>query len=152
MDNYIFKYEEWLCGHSRRKTMMEKLERSLVPFELFDVIGMRNDKTARTGEVQIGENTYSYNIEYDYECIGHDVYDAYIHAVDIKDKWHNLLMGYHHFKVVMDQSTIKTIYSDHEDWFSQVIGMFERDDYATLYANRSEYVNTVLVRYIILKE
>jgi hypothetical protein len=108
--------------------MMQKLERSLVPFELFDVIGMRNDKQQRSGEVIVGENTYHYEISYDYKCIGHDVYDATLTAVDIKDKWTNLLMGYNKFKVVMDHHKIKTIYSDHEDYFQKIIEMFENND------------------------
>ena len=47
MDKYIFNYDEWLSGHSNRKTMMEKLERSLVPFEIFEAVGMDNDHAPR---------------------------------------------------------------------------------------------------------
>ena len=53
MEKYIFNYDEWLSGHAKRKTMMEKLERSLIPFEIFDAIGMRNDRQARSGEVTV---------------------------------------------------------------------------------------------------
>ena len=38
MEKYIFNYDEWLSGHAKRKTMMQKLERSLIPFEIFDAI------------------------------------------------------------------------------------------------------------------
>lgn len=151
MEKYIFNYDEWLSGHAKRKTMMEKLERSLIPFEIFDAIGMRNDKRTRSGEVSVGENTYHYDISYDYQCIGHDVYDATLTTIDLKDKWTNLLMGYNKFKVVMNHQNIKTIYSDHEDYFQQVIDMFEKDDYAKLYANRSAYINNLLARYILLR-
>ena len=151
MEKFIFNYDEWLSGHAKRKTMMEKLERSLVPFEIFEAIGMVNDKQPRSGNVTIGENTYHYEIAYDYNCIGHDVYDATLTIVEIKDKWTNLLMGYNKFKVVMNHQYIKTIYSDHEDYFQQVIEMFERDDYAGLYANRSAYINNLLARYILLR-
>ena len=41
MERIIFNYDEWLSGHASRKTMMEKLERSLVPFEIFEAIGHR---------------------------------------------------------------------------------------------------------------
>jgi hypothetical protein len=44
MEKYVFNYDEWLNEHSKRKTMMEKLERSLVPFDIFDAIGLVNDK------------------------------------------------------------------------------------------------------------
>lgn len=30
-----FTYEDWLSGHATRKSMLEKLERSLIPYELF---------------------------------------------------------------------------------------------------------------------
>lgn len=69
MERYIFNYDEWLSGHAKRKTMMQKLERSLVPFDLFEAIGMQNDKGQRNGEVSVGENTYRYEISYDHTCI-----------------------------------------------------------------------------------
>ena len=151
MDKYVYNYDEWLSGHAKRKTMMEKLERSLVPFDIFEAIGMVNDKQPRSGEVVVGENTYHYEIAYDYNCIGNDVYDASLTVVSLKDKWTNLLMGYNKFKVVMNHQNIKTIYSDHEDYFQQIIDMFERDDYAGLYTNRSAYINNLLARYILLR-
>jgi len=151
MDKYVYNYDEWLSGHTKRKTMMEKLERSLVPFEIFEAIGMVNDKQPRSGEIVIGENTYHYEIAYDYNCIGHDVYNVSLTVVSLKDKWTNLLMGYNKFKVVMNHQYIKTIYSDHEDYFQQIIDMLERDDYAGLYTNRSAYINNLLARYILLR-
>ena len=176
MNNYIYNYEEWLSGHANRKTMMQKLERSLVPYELFEAIGLKNDRQSRSGEVCLDGNTYHYEVSYDYQCIGHDVYDAELTVVEMADKWHNLLMGYNKFKVVfgreqnractnyaepqparpkgkvvMNHQNIKTIYSDHEDYFQQVIDMFEKDDYAGLYAQRSSYINNLLARYILLR-
>lgn len=151
MEKYIYNYETWLEGHANRKTMMEKLERSLVPYELFEAIGLKNDKQPATGEVVVNGNTYHYDISYDYRCIGHDVYDAVLAVTQLDNKWHNMLMGYNKFKVVMDGKRVKTIYSDHEDYFQQVINMFERDDYGALYANRSAYINNLLARYILLR-
>ena len=151
MNSYIYNYETWLEGHANRKTMMEKLERSLVPYELFEAIGLKNDKQPKSGEVAINGNTYHYDISYDYQCIGHDVYDAVLQVTQLDNKWHDLLMGYNKFKVVMDHQRVKTIYSDHEDYFHQVIDMFERDDYGALYANRSAYINNLLARYILLR-
>ena len=149
--SYIYNYETWLEGHANRKTMMEKLERSLVPYELFEAVGLKNDKQPMSGEITINGNTYHYDISYDYQCIGHDVYDAVLKVTQLDDKWHNLLMGYNKFKVVMDHHHVKTIYSDHEDYFQQVIDMFEHDDYGALYANRSAYINNLLARYILLR-
>ena len=151
MEKYVYNYDEWLSGHTKRKTMMEKLERSLVPFEIFDGIGLANDKQTRSGEVVVGVNTYHYELSYDYNCFGNDVYNAVLTAVSVNDKWTNMLMGYNKFKVVMNHNSIKTIYSDHEDYFQQVIDMFEKDDYASLYANRSAYINNLLARYILLR-
>ena len=151
MSDYIYNYEEWLSGHANRKTMMQKLERSLIPYEIFEAIGLQNDKQERSGEVCIDGNTYSYCVSYDYKCIGHDVYDVMLRVANLQDKWHNLLMGYNKFKVVMNHQNVKTIYSDREDYFQQVIDMFENDDYAGLYAHRSAYINNLLARYILLR-
>lgn len=151
MNSYIYNYETWLAGHANRKTMMEKLERSLVPYELFEAIGLKNNKQPVSGDIDLNGNIYHYDITYDYLCNRHDVYDAVLTITQLDNKWHNLLMGYNKFKVVMDRQRIKTIYSDHGDYFQQVIDMFERDDYGALYANRSAYINNLLARYILLR-
>ena len=151
MENYVYNYETWLAGHANRKTMMEKLERSLVPYELFEAIGLKNDKQPVSGDLTINGNTYHYDITFDYQCIGHDVYDAVLGVTKLENKWHNMLMGNSTFKVVMDHRRVKTIYSLHKDYFQQVVNMFEGDDYAGLYANRSAYVNNLLARYILLR-
>ena len=39
-----YTYEKWLAGHATRKSMMEKLERSLIPYELFACIPLKNSK------------------------------------------------------------------------------------------------------------
>lgn len=151
MNNCVYNYEEWLSTHSGSKTMMEKLERSLVPYELFMAMGLVNDRQEREGEVTLNENTYHYHVTYDYQCIGHDVYDAVVGATTINNRWQNLIMGMNRFKVVMDRQQIKTIYTDHENYFQQVIDMFEKDDTAGLYHNRSAYINNLLARYILLR-
>lgn len=151
MSKNIYNYEEWLSGHANRKSMMEKLERSLIPYELFTAIEPVNDKKSHEGSVCINDNTYHYVITYDYQCIGHDVYDAVINISSLNNKWQNMLMGYNKFKIVMNHNNIKTIYSDHEDYFQRVIEMFENDDIANLYQNRSAYINNLLARYILLR-
>lgn len=151
MSKNNYNYEAWLSGHASRKSMMEKLERSLVPYELFATINLENDKESREGKVCLNDNTYQYKITYDYNCIGHDVYDAVITATDVRNRWANILMGYNKFKIVMNHNNIKTIYSDHEDYFQRVIEMFENDDSEGLYKNRSAYINNLLARYILLR-
>ena len=61
MSNFIYNYEEWLSGHANRKTMMQKLERSLIPYEIFEAIGLQNDKQERSGEVCLDGNTVGYD-------------------------------------------------------------------------------------------
>lgn len=151
MSKNVYNYEEWLSGHANRKTMMEKLERSLIPYDLFAAIELVNNKQSREGYVCINDNTYHYVITYDYQCIGHDVYDAIINVTGLNNKWQNILTGYNKFKIVMNHNNIKTIYSDHEDYFLRVIEMFENDDIASLYQNRCAYINNLLARYILLR-
>lgn len=151
MSKNVYNYEEWLSGHANRKTMMEKLERSLIPYDLFAAIELVNDKQSREGYVCINDNTYHYVITYDYQCIGHDVYDVIINVTGLNNKWQNILTGYNKLKIVMNHNNIKTIYSDHEDFFQRVIEMFENDDIASLYQNRCAYINNLLARYILLR-
>lgn len=151
MSKNVYNYEAWLSGHASRKTMMEKLERSLIPYDLFAAIELNNDKQPHEGYVCVNDNTYHYVIKYDHQCIGHDVYEAIINTTGLNNKWQNILMGYNKFKVVMNHNNIKTIYSDHEDYFQRIIEMFENDDLANLYQNRSAYINNLLARYILLR-
>lgn len=147
----IFDYSQWLAGHSTSKSMMEKLERSLIPYELFALVPIKNDQTEIRGSIEYCGNRYAYRLSYSYNCIGHDVYDAVIDGVSISDSWNNPLLGYNRFKVVMKGESVLTIYSDHEDYFQRVIDMFENEDVAGLYSNRSSYVNNLLARYILLR-
>ncbi len=151
MSNYIYNYDEWLGGHAKRKTMMEKLERSLVPYDLFSSIPMPQDREALSGEVICNGNTYHYDITYDYECIGHEVYNASLKVVELVNRWEDPLLGYCNFKLVLGKKGIITIYSDHENFFQEVIDMYEKDDFAGLYANRSSYINNALARYMLLR-
>ena len=61
-----YTYEKWLAGHATRKSMMEKLERSLIPYELFARITLKNSKERINGTIEYGQNTYSYSWSYDY--------------------------------------------------------------------------------------
>lgn len=93
MSKNVYNYEEWLSGHANRKTMMEKLERSLIPYELFAAIELVNDKQSHEGYVCINDNTYHYVITYDYQCIGHDVYDAIINVTGLNNNYKTYLRG-----------------------------------------------------------
>ena len=59
MEKYVFNYDEWLSGHAKRKTMMEKLERSLVPFDIFEAIGIVNDKQSLGQEKSLLERIHT---------------------------------------------------------------------------------------------
>lgn len=146
-----FSYEDWLSGHATRKSMMEKLERSLIPYELFAQMPLRNDRQTISGEATHGENRYTYKVAYDYSRFGHDIYDVEITATELVDRWNNLLCGYSRFKVVMRGMDVITIYADREDFFNRVIDMFDRGDIRGLYEHRSAYVNNLLARYILLR-
>lgn len=146
-----FTYEDWLCGHATRKSMMEKLERSLIPYELFAQMPLCNDRRTIRGEASHGCNRYTYEVRYDYSRFGNDIYDVEIIAAELPDPWNDLLCGSNRFKLVMKSGEIVTIYSDHEDFFSRIIQMFDRNDWAELYKYRSNYVKNLLARYILLR-
>lgn len=146
-----FSYEHWLASHATKKSVMEKLERSLIPYVLFEKIPLRNDRKPKFGDIVYSENTYQYEVKYDYNCFGSEVYDVVINPIEIVDAWNDPLMGYNRFKVVFRGSEIITIYSDHENFFEQVIDMFENENVNGLFQVRSAYVNNLLARYIIVR-
>lgn len=146
-----YTYEKWLAAHATRKSMMEKLERSLIPYELFARIPLRNSKQRISGTIEDGQNSYAYSWSYDYSKFSNDIFDVDIKPLNLQDRWNNLLLGYSRFKVVMHGDDILTIYADKEDFFHKVIEMFERMDMGSLFAHRNAYVNNLLARYILLR-
>lgn len=145
-----YTYESWLAGHANRKSMMEKLERSLIPYELFAMMPLKDDFENIEGYLLHNQNRYRYTVKFDYEHFGSRIYDAHIECVDLKSPWDNPLMGYTRFKIVKDGGTITTIYSD-QNFFQQVIDAFEREDLDFLSAHRTDYVKNLLARYIMLR-
>ncbi len=131
--------------------MMEKLERRLIPYPIFNAIGFVNDGKPSQGEVMVDGNTYHYAITYDYLSNGHDVYDVILTTARLENPWHNLLMGYNKFKLVYLHDKIKTIYTIEKGYFESIIEMLENNDMARLYANRSAYTNHVMSHYILLR-
>lgn len=146
-----YTYEKWLAGHATRKSMMEKLERSLIPYELFACIPLKNSKERISGTIEYRQNTYAYSWSYDYSKFSNDIFDVDIKPLHLKDQWNNFLLGYSRFKVVMHGEDIVTIYADKEDFFHKVIEMFERKDMVSLFTHRNAYVNNLLARYILLR-
>ena len=145
-----YNYETWLAGHASRKSMMQKLERSLIPFELFAMMPLKNGPVHTEGQLLCHYNRYNYAIKYDYEHFGKRIYDVNIECIDLNNSWDNPLMGYNRFKVVMDEDRIATIYAK-ENFFREVIDAFEREDVDFLSEHRSEYVKNLLARYIMLR-
>ncbi len=151
MKDNSYEFNQWLKSHNKSKNMMEKLERWLIPYPVFNAIGFVNDGNPSQGDVTVDGNTYHYAITYDYLSNGHDVYDVVLTASQIENPWHNLLMGYNKFKLVYLHDKIKTIYTIDKGFFESVIGMLENNNAAGLYANRSAYTNHVMSHYILLR-
>lgn len=151
MKDTTYEFDQWLKSHNKSKTTMEKLERRLVPYPIFNAIGFVNDGQAAQGEVEVEGNTYRYAITYDYLSNGHDVYDVTLAPAHIANPWQNLLMGYNKFKWVFLHDKVKTIYTIDKGFFEHVVEMFEANDAAGLYAVRSAYTNHVMSHYILLQ-
>ena len=151
MKTDTYEFDQWLKSHNKSKNMMEKLERWLVPFPIFNAIGFENNGQPASGTVTVDGNTYRYNITYDYLSNGHDVYDAVLAPAKLENPWHNLLLGYNKFKLVYLHDKVKTIYTIDQGFFASIINMLERNDAGGLYANRSAYTNHVMSHYILLR-
>lgn len=145
-----YNYETWLARHTGSKSMMQKLERSLIPYELFAMIPLKNGHNITDGQLTCNRNRYRYSFRFDYEHFGSRIYDVYIRCSELKNPWDNPLMGYNRFKVVMDDGRITTIYTE-ENFFQEVIDAFEREDLDFLAEHRGEYVKNLLARYIMLR-
>lgn len=151
MESNSFSYADWLKTHARSKTSLEKLERSLVPFDLFSQIDVFSLKEGYSGEIEHEGNRYWFVVRSVSENNHLMVYVIDIHCVNQKNKWKDVLMGYTNFKVITKDTKIVTIYSTEENFFQDVLTKFETERYDELFSLRSVYLNNLLARYIIIK-
>ena len=145
-----YNYAEWLKTHARKKSFMEKLERSLVPYPLFAALDMGALSEGDTVDVEHEGNVYRCCLRTRSLVNGRDVLLFTLTKVSMQDRWNDLLMGYSDFKVVLHEGHIVTIYPYREQYFEQIIGMFEAEQYFDLFRFRSLYVKNLLARYILL--
>ncbi len=61
MKTDTYEFDQWLKSHNKSKNMMEKLERRLVPFPIFNAIGFENNGQPASGEVTVDGNTQGYD-------------------------------------------------------------------------------------------
>lgn len=54
-----YRYADWLKTHAKKKTIMEKLERSLVPFQLFSTIEFESLSEGTSSVIEYNGNSYS---------------------------------------------------------------------------------------------
>lgn len=145
-----FKYSDWLATHAKKKTIKEKLERSLVPFPLFSNIDFSTLEEGAEGELSHNGNTYRYALKSKGVVKERMVYLIHLDKVQMTNAWEDLLMGYAEYKVVTYQERIVTIYPFQEDFFEKVIGMFESEQYYDLFNMRTLYLKNLLARYVLL--
>lgn len=134
----------------RKKTIKEKLERSLVPFPLFSNIDFSTLEEGAEGELSHNGNTYRYALKSKGGVKERMVYLIHLDKVQMTNAWEDLLMGYAEYKVVTYQERIVTIYPFQEDFFEKVIGMFESEQYYDLFNMRTLYLKNLLARYVLL--
>lgn len=146
-----FKYTDWLTTHAKKKTIMEKLERSLVPFQLFSKVNL--DSLTFGNEVHISENGNTYSLLLKDKVVAYErvVYQVGIEKENICNPWEDSLMGYTEYKIVTNSDKIVTIYPYRENFFKEVIKMFEAGRFDDLYKMRTTYLKNVLARYILLQ-
>ena len=151
METNTFSYADWLKTHARTKTSLEKLERSLVPFDLFSQMNICSLQRGESGEIEHEGNKYWYVVRDVFENNHLIVHIIDIHCVKLKNKWKDVLMGYTNFKVVTNETNIVTIYSTEATFFHYVLIKFETEQYDELTPLRSIYLNNLLARYVIIK-
>lgn len=146
-----YKYADWLDTHAKKKSIMEKLERSLVPFQLFADIDFASIAEGYYAEVEYNGNVYGCQLLSKSVSYERDVFHFQLSKVKIDNSWEDILMGYSDYKVVLQDGEIVTIYPFQEDYFADIIGMFESGKYSCLYKTRTLYIKNLLARYILLK-
>ena len=58
--NTEFTYDDWLASHHMKKNVLDRIKRSLVPWELISRIPLETLSTDGEGEIATGGNTYTY--------------------------------------------------------------------------------------------
>lgn len=146
-----YKYTDWLTTHAKKKNIMEKLERSLVPFQLFSQVDMQGLEEGKNTFILINNNTYMLCLKHKGVVNDRLVYLVEIQKKEITNPWEDALMGYTEYKVVVYNGEIVTIYPFRENFFEEVIGLFEEERFEELFAMRTIYLKNMLARYILLQ-
>ena len=146
-----YRYADWLKTHAKKKTIMEKLERSLVPFQLFSTIEFESLSEGTSSVIEYNGNSYSCQLLSRGVVNEREVSLFRLNKVNMTNVWEDVLMGYSDFKVVRHEGKIVTIYPYQEQYFNQIIGMFDAEQYFDLYKIKTLYIKNLLARYILLK-
>lgn len=146
-----YNYAAWLKTHAKKKAMLEKLERSLVPYPLFAKLDFKTMCEGDSIELKHGENTYQCVLKTKSLVKKTDVLLFTLNKVCMNNKWDDLLMGFSNFKVILHNEQIVTIYPFQEEYFNQILKKFEAEHYETLYKGRTLYMKNMLARYVLLK-
>lgn len=146
-----YNYAEWLKTHAKKKALMEKLERSLVPYPLFAQLDLEGMREGDGVEVEYGENVYHCLLQSRSVVNERDVLLFTLSKSRITDEWDDLLMGFSDFKVILHEGKIVTIYPFQEHYFDQIMSQFEAEAYDALYECRTLYMKNMLARYILLR-
>lgn len=146
-----YNYAEWLKTHAKKKTLMEKLERSLVPYPLFAQLDLVTMHEGDSAEVEYGENAYRCVLQTRSIVNGRDVLLFTLSKLRIASEWDDLLMGFADFKVILHEGRVVTIYPFQEQYFDQIMRLFEAEEYDALYKCRTLYMKNMLARYVLLR-
>lgn len=146
-----FGYEDWLSTHAKKKTIMEKLERSLVSFQIFSSINLEQIQVGEQHEVTYNNNTYCHRLLSKSLVNDRNVLLFEMSRVSLINEWEDVLLGYTCFKVITFCGEIVAIYPFQEDFFENVIRLFENQRYAELYKLKNKYIKNLLARYIRIK-
>ena len=58
--NTEFTYDDWLASHHMKKNVLDRIKRSLVPWELISRIPLETLSADGEGEITTGGNIYTY--------------------------------------------------------------------------------------------
>lgn len=133
-----FKYEDWLKTHAKKKTIMEKLERSLVPFQLFSCINLPTINEGDKRTIDYNGNLYLFELKTKNVVNDRDVYLFQLSKIKVTNGWEDILMGFSVFKVIAHNGKTVTIYPYQEHYFDHIIGMFEAEQYYDLYQQKTQ--------------
>ena len=149
--NTEFTYDDWLASHHMKKNVLDRIKRSLVPWELISRIPLETLSADGEGEITTGGNIYTYKFlgeEHPHET---RLLRAALKKKETNNTWTELYCEDKPYVIVLsEKGHILTAYPEGETDADELLSLFDRGKFSQIFKHRCLHVENLLTRYLMV--